>query len=93
VSSILIVLGAVVNRTLCFASVGVLTNRLAEDSSIINKAFGGSIARELQAFFTLVIGLALGLSSSWKIALVVLATFPLNIFASVIQMQALKGQQ
>jgi ABC-type multidrug transport system fused ATPase/permease subunit len=79
--------------TKLYDSTGVLTNRLAEDSSVINKAFGGSIARELQAFFTLVIGLALGLSSSWKIALVVLATFPLTIVASGIQMQALKGQQ
>ena len=47
----------------------------------------------VQAAFTLLIGLALGLNASWKIALVVLAVFPVNIAASAIQMQAIAGQQ
>ena len=59
----------------------------------MNKAFGETLARQLQALFTLAIGLGIGLSASYKIALVVIATFPINIAASAIQMQAISGQQ
>lgn len=54
---------------------------------------GESVAKQLQAMFTLVIGLVIGFTASWKIAFVVLATFPLNIIAGGIQMQAVSGQQ
>jgi ATP-binding cassette subfamily B (MDR/TAP) protein 1 len=37
--------------------------------------------------------LALALSAAWKVALVVLATFPVAIAASAVQMQAMAGQQ
>ena len=70
-----------------------MTTRLADDSRTINKAFGESLAKQLQASFTLLIGLALGFSASWQIALVVLACFPLSIVSSAIQMQAIAGQQ
>ena len=74
-------------------AVGVITSRLADDSRIVTKATGEALAKQIQAIFTLLIGLGIGLSASWKIALVVLATFPVNIGASAIQMQAIAGQQ
>lgn len=73
--------------------VGTLTTTLADDSRTVNKAFSESMAKQFQAFFTLSIALGLGFSASWKIALVVLACFPLSIVASAIQMQAISGQQ
>ena len=74
-------------------SIGTLTTRLSDDSRTVNKAFGEALAKQLQAIFTLSIGLALGFSASWQISFVVLATFPINIAASAIQMQAIAGQQ
>jgi ABC-type multidrug transport system fused ATPase/permease subunit len=72
---------------------GTLLTTLADDSRTVNKAFSESMAKQVQAMFTLAIALALGLSASWKVALVVLACFPLSIAASAIQMQAISGQQ
>ena len=72
---------------------GILITRLADDSRIVHKASGEAIAKQLQAFFTLLIGLIIGYMASWKIASVVIATFPLNIVASAIQMQAVAGGQ
>ena len=72
---------------------GSLTTRLSDDSRIIYKASGEVIAKELQALGTLVFGFVIGFSASWKIALVVLATFPITIMASALQMQAVTGQQ
>jgi hypothetical protein len=54
---------------------------------------GESLSRQIQALFTLCVGLGLGLAASWKLGLVVLATFPLATFAAYIQMQAISGQQ
>eukprot|EP01033_Poteriospumella_lacustris_P014692 gene14693-10505_t len=72
---------------------GTLLTTLADDSRTVNKAFSESMAKQVQATFTLLIALGLGLSASWKVALVVLACFPLSIAASAIQMQAIAGQQ
>jgi len=74
-------------------SVGALTTRLADDSRIVTKAFGESLARQIQAVFTLLIGLGLAFSASWKVAFVVLACFPISIAASAIQMEAIAGKQ
>merc|ERR1711871_117962 len=74
-------------------SAGSLIARLSDDSRSVARAMGENIPRQLQALFTLAVGLGLGLSASWKIALVVLATFPVTIAASAIQMQAVAGQQ
>mgnify|MGYP005994268709 CR=1 FL=1 len=74
-------------------SIGALTTRLSDDSRIVNKAFGESIARQLQAFFTLAIAMILGFQASWKVSLVVIASFPISIIASAIQMQAIAGRQ
>ena len=74
-------------------NVGAITTRLSEDSRLVTKATGESLAKQLQAVFTLSIGLLIGLTASWKISLVVLATFPVNIAASAVQMEAIAGQQ
>jgi len=60
-------------------SAGSLTARLANDSRVVAKATGEVVAKQIQAIFTLLIGIGLGFSASWKISLVVLATFPVNI--------------
>jgi ATP-binding cassette subfamily B (MDR/TAP) protein 1 len=74
-------------------SIGTLTTRLSDDSRIVNKAFGDNLARQLQAFFCLMVALVLGFTASWKVSLVVIAAFPLSIVASVVQMEAMAGQQ
>jgi ABC-type multidrug transport system fused ATPase/permease subunit len=50
---------------------------------------GEALARQLQACFTLIIGIAIGLNASWQVALVTISTFPLNIFASVVHNAAM----
>eukprot|EP00981_Chlorochromonas_danica_P016277 scaffold16462_cov547-Ochromonas_danica.AAC.1 len=42
---------------------------------------------------TLLVALGLGFSSSWQIAFIVLASFPLTIAAGVVQMSAMRGMQ
>lgn len=74
-------------------AVGTLTTRLADDSRIIHEATGETFSNQLQAMFTLTVGLIIGFTASWQISLVVLATFPLNIVASAIKMKAREGQQ
>ena len=70
-----------------------LTAQLANDAFVIHRAFGNTLARQLQAMATLCVGLGIALDASWKIALVVIACFPLSIGASAVQMQAMQGQQ
>ena len=72
---------------------GNLATMLAEDVRTVHKAFGESLAKQAMAVCTLIIGLIFAFIASWKVTLVTLATFPLNIAAAAIQMQALQGQQ
>lgn len=74
-------------------SVGTLTTQLAEETRFVSKALGEGFARQLQALCTLLVALGLGFSASWRIAFIVLATFPLNIAASAVQMAAVAGMQ
>jgi len=46
----------------------------------------------LQAFATLGVGLLLSFSASWQIAVVTLATFPINAAANAIQLSVMMGQ-
>jgi len=89
---------AIMRRSIAFFdheenSAGGLTTQLAEDSMKIHKAFGEVIAKQLEAIFTLIIGLILAFIASWKIALVTLSVFPLMIVASAISGRAHSGQQ
>jgi ATP-binding cassette subfamily B (MDR/TAP) protein 1 len=72
---------------------GQLATMLAEDVRTIHKAFGESLAKQLMAVCALIVGVVISLVASWKLSLVVLATFPLNIVASIVYMQAWTGQQ
>ncbi len=67
---------------------GKLTTQLSDDSRIMHKATGEAIAKQLQAAFTFIVGLIIGFSATWKIALVTLATFPANIIAGAIQVRS-----
>jgi ATP-binding cassette subfamily B (MDR/TAP) protein 1 len=59
---------------------------------MIGKAFGLNMALVSQTFFTFIVGMILGFSSSWKLSLVVLATLPLSVIAGIIQHRALLGK-
>lgn len=74
-------------------SVGTLTAQLSDETRLISKALGESFARQLQAMCTLLVALGLGFSSSWQIAFIVVASFPLTIAAGVVQMSAMRGMQ
>lgn len=71
---------------------GALTARLSNDTRLIEAAFSTAVAKQMQALFCLAVGLAIGLTASWRISLVVLASFPVNIAASAIQMQVIAGE-
>eukprot|EP01039_Chlorochromonas_danica_P009083 gene9083-10025_t len=74
-------------------SVGALSSELAEAPRLVHRAFGESLAKQLMALSSAIVGIILAFISSWRMALVVLATFPLMIGASAVQMQAFQGQQ
>jgi len=74
-------------------SVGALTTSLAEDTRLVHECTGETFANQLQALFTLLAGLLIGFTASWKITMVVLATFPLNIASAAIKMKDRSGQQ
>ena len=73
-------------------AIGSLTARLSDDSRIVVKATGEALAKQVQAFCTVTVGMALGFAATWKVSLVVLATFPINVIAGVIQEQNNLGQ-
>jgi ATP-binding cassette subfamily B (MDR/TAP) protein 1 len=58
----------------------------------IGKTFGLNFALSLQAFFTVVIAVIIALSAAWKVALVVIACFPLTIILSVVHVKAFGGK-
>jgi ABC-type multidrug transport system fused ATPase/permease subunit len=72
---------------------GALTTKLANETRMVDVGFGNSIARQLQVACTLCISLIIGFSASWQIALVVIATLPLNILAATISAAVASGQQ
>ena len=74
-------------------AIGALTTRLSDDSRTVHRASGEAIAKQLQAFCTLCIGVGIGFSASWKLSLVVVSTFPITIGAAAMQMAAIAGQQ
>jgi ATP-binding cassette subfamily B (MDR/TAP) protein 1 len=73
-------------------AVGALTTRLADDTRLVHEATGETFSNQLQAVFTLAVGLIIGFTASWKITLVVMATFPINIAAGAMRMAERSGQ-
>ena len=68
-----------------------IVSRLVEDSYLVAKCTGDTMAKQLQALFTLAVGLGLSFAATWKLSLVVLSTFPFTIVAAIIQMNAFAG--
>ncbi len=73
-------------------SVGALTTRLANDARLVHQGTGEALANQIRALFVLAVGMAIAFSASWKIALVVIATFPINIAGAKIRLKARDGQ-
>jgi ATP-binding cassette subfamily B (MDR/TAP) protein 1 len=74
-------------------AVGTLTTRLADDTRTVHEATGETFSNQLQAIFTLMVGLIIGFTASWKITLVVIATFPINIAAGAARMAERTGER
>jgi ATP-binding cassette subfamily B (MDR/TAP) protein 1 len=74
-------------------AVGALTTRLADDCRTVHEGTGETFSNQLQALFTLAAGLIIGFTASWKITLVVIATFPINIVAGAMRMKERQGQK
>lgn len=73
-------------------AVGALTTQLADDARTVHEATGETLSNQMQAVFTLAVGLIIGFTASWKISLVVMATFPINIAAGAMRMAERSGQ-
>ena len=69
----------------------VLTSAMAEDSAIINGVSTESVGPMVDGYCGLLIGLALGLAYSWKLALVCCAIAPLLSLGAIINMRATMG--
>jgi len=72
-------------------SPGRLTTHLQEDCKKVSAVTGDQWGVQVQTLSTLIVALALGLSFSWRIGLVVIATLPLNAAAGAIYMKAING--
>ena len=53
--------------------------RTSQRLSSFDLYVGETFSNQLQAVFTLAVGLIIGFTASWKISLVVIATFPINV--------------
>ncbi|KXS19178.1 P-loop containing nucleoside triphosphate hydrolase protein [Gonapodya prolifera JEL478] len=66
-------------------STGVLTAKLADDATQVKGLFGAMLGVIVQLLSTVVAGLGIALASSWKMTLVLLATFPLLLSGTYLQ--------
>lgn len=73
--------------------VGTLTTALADDCRLVHRAFSETFARQMQALCSLALSLGFSFAASWKITLIILATFPLIVGSSAVQMQAVTASQ
>ncbi len=74
-------------------STGALTTRLSDDAAKVNKILGASLGQLLQLVFCLGFALMLAFGASWQMALLMLATLPLQIVGRVIAQAQMKGTQ
>jgi ABC-type multidrug transport system fused ATPase/permease subunit len=63
---------------------GVLTNLLATDVQLINGASTEGLGSQLEAFFSLIIGIGIGFIFSWKVALVCFGMMPVLVIGAMI---------
>ena len=71
--------------------VGVLTTRLAKETSLVQGATGIRVKATLEAIVGMSAGLAIAFIFGWQLALLLLAAFPLIGIAGGIQMKFAQG--
>ncbi|XP_011646882.1 multidrug resistance protein homolog 49 isoform X1 [Pogonomyrmex barbatus] len=72
-------------------SVGALCARLASDAAAVQGATGTRVGSMLQAFSTLVIGISISLSYTWKMTLVSIVSIPLVLGAIILEARVMGG--
>ncbi|CAI5497944.1 unnamed protein product, partial [Closterium sp. Naga37s-1] len=70
---------------------GAIAARLATDATLVKAAVADRIALATQNLSVIVIAFVIGFVVEWRVALVVIATFPLLIFAALMEQQFLAG--
>jgi ABC-type multidrug transport system fused ATPase/permease subunit len=70
-------------------SSGAIASRLASDASLVASGYGMTYAALLQAAFSFLLSLGFGFYFNWRLTLVLLGVFPIN----VIGMKAMQGAQ
>ena len=68
-------------------SVGALTANLRTDTALVQSATGKSFGSAVQTFGSLIFGLTLAMTASWKYGLVLLAAVPILSVGEMINMQ------
>lgn len=63
---------------------GVLSNIISEDIGLMNGLSTETIAIIIEAFFTIVCGILIGMFFSWRVSLITLALLPLVMFGFAI---------
>lgn len=72
-------------------SSGQISARLSADATTVKGAIGDRISLMVQNFSLLVATAIIAFYYQWQMALVVLATFPLQVFAAIVEQMFLKG--
>ena len=70
-------------------SVGMLSTRLASDTTMLYQLTGNQLMAILQGISSFVIGVFIGFTGYWKIALVMLACVPVIVFISYVETVAM----
>merc|ERR1712226_274297 len=74
-------------------SVGVLTSNLSSDVKFLRLVTGQAVAATIETFAALLTGIAIALTASWEIFLIMLAMVPLLAAAEGMQWLALSGSE
>ena len=70
-------------------SVGMLSTRLASDTTMLYQLTGNQLMAILQGISSFVVGVLIGFTGYWKIALVMLACVPVIVFISYVETVAM----
>ncbi|EGD72703.1 ATP-binding cassette transporter subfamily B member 1 [Salpingoeca rosetta] len=70
---------------------GILTTRLSSDASAVRGALGDQLGVAVRIAFTVIGCMTAACIYCWRVALVVLATFPVTAFASVMKYKMISG--
>jgi ATP-binding cassette subfamily B (MDR/TAP) protein 1 len=72
-------------------SVGALTSKLASDAAMVKAALSDRVEVGVTNTATVITGLAIAFSATWKLSLVVFAVFPMIAVAGMVQMLVMGG--